>query len=211
MPCKSPVTLSSYNVNLLIYCFAHFLLNIKYTNDMGACMLTSKLGKFIVIALGASVLTLTGCASKKPKSQVVVAPLGTAGGMYGGGYTGGALVNNSDAIRNAARNIQGVVHFDFDSDVIKPAAAAILDKQAEFLKSNPGARVLVAGHTDERGTREYNMSLGERRAASVRTYLSGKGVNSANVEIISYGEEQPVATGSNEAAWAQNRRAELSY
>lgn len=172
----------------------------------------SKFSQFIIIALGASVLTLTGCASKKPKSQVVVAPLGTAGGMYGsGGYTGGALVNNPDAIRNAARNIQSVVHFDFDSDVIKPAAAAILDKQAEFLRSNPSARVLVAGHTDERGTREYNMSLGERRAASVRTYLSGKGVNTSNVEIISYGEEQPVATGSNEAAWAQNRRAELSY
>lgn len=166
--------------------------------------------KLLISALTVSILAVTGCASQKPKSQVVVAPLGTTGGNYGG-YTGGALVNNSDAIRNASHNIQGVVHFDFDSDAIKPAAAAILDKQAEFLKSNPSARVLVAGHTDERGTREYNMSLGERRAAAVRTYLSGKGVNTSNVEIISYGEEQPVATGSNEAAWAQNRRAELSY
>lgn len=174
-------------------------------------MLTSKFGKIIAIALTASTLAVTGCAHKKPKSQVVVAPLGTASIHGGAGYTGGALVNNSDAIRNAARNIQGVVHFDFDSDVIKPAAAAILDKQAEFLKSNQGARVLVAGHTDERGTREYNMSLGERRAASVRSYLASKGVNTANIEIISFGEEQPVATGSNEAAWAQNRRAELSY
>ena len=173
-------------------------------------MLTSQFGKCIAIFLTASTLLVTGCAHKKPKSQVVVAPLGGSG-IHGGGYTGGALVNNSDAIRNAARNIQGVVHFDFDSDAIKPAAAAILDKQAEFLKSNQGARVLVAGHTDERGTREYNMSLGERRAAAVRTYLSGKGVNTANIEIISYGEEQPVAAGSNEGAWSQNRRAELSY
>lgn len=172
-------------------------------------MLNSRFYKAIAITLASSALLVTGCASQKPKSQVVVAPLGTVGAH--GAYTGGALVTNPAGIQDAARNIQSVVHFDFDSDVIKPAAARVLDQQASFLTSNPSARVLVAGHTDERGTREYNMSLGERRAASVRSYLASKGVNSANVEIISYGEEQPVATGSNEAAWKQNRRAELSY
>ncbi|STY91415.1 peptidoglycan-associated lipoprotein Pal [Moraxella bovis] len=172
-------------------------------------MLTSKISKALVLALTASTLMVTGCASKKPKSQVVVAPLGGYGAN--GGYTGGALVNNSDAIQNAARNMQGVVHFDFDSDAIRADAAAILDQQAQFLNTNQGARVQIAGHTDERGTREYNMSLGERRAAAVRSYLASKGVNTANIEILSFGEEQPVATGSNEASWAQNRRAELSY
>ncbi len=169
-----------------------------------------KLGKILSVALCASALVMTGCASKKPKSQVMVAPLGMGSGNMGG-YYGGGLVNNSDAIRNAGNALQGVVHFDFDSDVIKPEAARILDQQAQFLTANQGARVQVAGHTDERGTREYNMSLGERRAASVRAYLSGKGVNTGNVEIVSFGEEQPVATGSNEASWSQNRRAELSY
>lgn len=173
-------------------------------------MRMSQLGKLVAITLATSTLVLTGCASKTKKSQVMVAPLG--GSHVGaGGYYGGGLVNNSDAIRNAARNIQGTVYFDFDSDVIKPAAARILDQQAQFLNSNQGARVQVAGHTDERGTREYNMSLGERRAAAVRSYLASKGVNTANVEIVSFGEEQPAATGSNEAAWSQNRRAELSY
>lgn len=173
-------------------------------------MRMSQLGKLVAVALATSTLVLTGCASKTKKSQVMVAPLGVGHGTAGG-YYGGALVNNSDAIRNAARNIQGTVYFDFDSDAIKPEAARILDQQAQFLNSNQGARVQVAGHTDERGTREYNMSLGERRAAAVRSYLSSKGVNTANVEIISFGEEQPVATGSNEGAWSQNRRAELSY
>lgn len=172
-------------------------------------MLTSKFSKAIVLSLTAGTLVMTGCATKKPKSQVVVAPLG---GNYGAsGYTGGALVNNSSAIQDAARNLQGVVHFDFDSDAIRADAAAILDQQAQFLTNNQGARVQVAGHTDERGTREYNMSLGERRAAAVRSYLASKGVNTANVEIVSFGEEQPVATGSSEASWSQNRRAELSY
>lgn len=172
-------------------------------------MLTSKFSKAIVLGLTAGTLVMTGCAAKKPKSQVVVAPLGGHG--VNGGYTGGPLVNNPSAIQDAARNLQGVVYFDFDSDAIRPDAAAILDKQAQFLTSNQGARVQVAGHTDERGTREYNMSLGERRAAAVRSYLASKGVNTANVEIVSFGEEQPVATGSNEASWSQNRRAELSY
>ncbi|MDO4896156.1 MAG: peptidoglycan-associated lipoprotein Pal [Moraxella sp.] len=171
----------------------------------------SQFGKIVAITLTASMLALTGCASKTKKSQVSVAPLGVGHGGMGGGYYGGALVNNSDAIRNAASNIQSTVYFDFDSDAIKPEASRILDQQAQFLNANQGARVQIAGHTDERGTREYNMSLGERRAASVRAYLASKGVNTANVEIISFGEEQPVATGSNEAAWRQNRRAELSY
>lgn len=175
-------------------------------------MLTSKISTTLVLALTASTLMVAGCANQKPKSQVVVAPLGGHGVNAGHtGYTGGALVDNSVAIQNAAQNMQGVVHFDFDSDAIRPDAAAILDRQAQFLNANQTARVQIAGHTDERGSREYNMSLGERRAASVRSYLASKGVNSANIEILSFGEEQPIATGSNEASWAQNRRAELSY
>lgn len=160
-------------------------------------------------AILAALTISTGCASKS--GGVVVAPNAPAG-YTGPVYAANApLVANSDAIKAAAANLPSLVHFDFDSDVIKPQAAEILDQQVAFLTANQTARVLVAGHTDERGSREYNMSLGERRAAAVRSYLLTKGVNQANVEIVSFGEEQPLAVGANEEAWSQNRRAELSY
>lgn len=159
-----------------------------------------------VAAAALSVLTfMTGCANKST-SQVMVAPNAPTG------YTGVApLVDNDETIKALASTLPSLVYFDFDSDEIKPQAAAILDEQAQFLTTNQTARVLVAGHTDERGSREYNMSLGERRAVAVRNYLLAKGINQASVEIISFGEERPIASGANEEAWSQNRRAELSY
>lgn len=172
-------------------------------------MFSTSLSKVVALAVVSSALVVTGCASKKPKSQVVVSPIGVS---YGNGaYTGGPLVSNSNDVLNAAAKLSPVVHFDFNSDAIRSDAAAILNQHAALLTSHQGAKVQIAGHTDERGSREYNMSLGERRAAAVRAYLASKGVDSANVEIVSYGEEQPVATGHNEASWSQNRRAELSY
>lgn len=171
----------------------------------------SSFGKVAVLAILSSTLVVTGCASKKSKSQVVVSPVSSTTGYAQGNYDGGALVRNSDAIRNAAAGMQSVVRFDYNSDAIRQDAAAVLNQHAAFLASNPSAKVLVAGHTDERGSREYNMSLGERRAAAVRSYLASKGANVSNIEIISFGEEQPAAAGSNEGAWSQNRRAELSY
>lgn len=166
--------------------------------------------KIVSLSLIAGVLTATGCATKKPQSKVVVAPI-AVNNNSNAPYAGGPLVNNNSAIQQAAANMQTVVHFDFDSDVIRPDAAAILDQHAVFLTSNPTAQIQIAGHTDERGSREYNMSLGERRATAVGIYLANRGVNAGNIAVLSFGEEQPVATGSNEAAWAQNRRAELTY
>lgn len=162
-------------------------------------------------AAALSVLTfMTGCANKST-SQVMVAPNAPTG-YTGVIYTGVApLVDNDETVKALASTLPSLVYFDFDSDEIKPQAAAILDEQAQFLTTNQTARVLVAGHTDERGSREYNMSLGERRAVAVRNYLLAKGINQASVEIISFGEERPIAFGTNEEAWSQNRRAELSY
>jgi len=100
------------------------------------------------------------------------------------------------------------VLFDFDSSQLSDYARRVLDRQAAFLKSQPEARIILGGHADERGTREYNLALGERRAAAARDYLVTKGVNAARIRIISYGKERPVAVGSNEAAWRLNRRAE---
>ncbi len=100
------------------------------------------------------------------------------------------------------------VLFDFDSSQLSDYAQKVLDRQAAFLKAQPEARIILGGHADERGTREYNLALGERRAAAARDYLVAKGVNSARIRIISYGKERPAAVGSNEAAWRLNRRAE---
>jgi peptidoglycan-associated lipoprotein len=99
------------------------------------------------------------------------------------------------------------VLFGFDSASLTDAAQATLNRQAAFMQASPTLRVIIGGHADERGTREYNLALAERRAAATRDYLVAKGVNAARVRIISYGKERPVAVGSNDVSWAKNRRA----
>lgn len=101
-----------------------------------------------------------------------------------------------------------VFYFDFDQAILKADARAALMIHAESLKANPRS-IRLEGHADERGSREYNMALGERRANAVRDFLVLQGVDSYLIETISYGEERPVAVGSDESSWAQNRRVEL--
>ena len=99
------------------------------------------------------------------------------------------------------------VFFEFDKCSLKAKARQTLERQATFLKNNAGVKVVLQGHADERGTREYNLALGERRASAAKDYLIALGVNSYRITIISYGKERPAVAGSNEAAWSQNRRA----
>lgn len=101
------------------------------------------------------------------------------------------------------------IYFAFDSFAIERSERPKLDGVAEWLQRNPDARLLIAGHTDERGTPEYNRALGERRALAVRSYLIGLGVGGARLGTISYGEEKPAASGSGESVWRLNRRSEL--
>jgi peptidoglycan-associated lipoprotein len=103
-------------------------------------------------------------------------------------------------------NVGDRVFFDLNKFNLKPEAVATLDKQVAWLRRYPNVTTTVEGHADERGTREYNLALGERRANAVKEYLVAKGVPAARVKTISYGKERPVALGSNEAAWSQNRR-----
>jgi peptidoglycan-associated lipoprotein len=103
------------------------------------------------------------------------------------------------------------VYFDFDESVILDQDRPILEAHAQYLSQNPGASVTLEGHTDERGTREYNLALGERRAIAVRQFTSLLGASGQQLRTISYGEERPAATGHNEEAWAQNRRVEIIY
>ena len=100
------------------------------------------------------------------------------------------------------------VHFDFDKSVIRPGDARILDASADWLKSNPRSIVLVEGHCDERGTSEYNLALGDRRARAVVAYLARKGIDARRFTTISYGEARPVCSEKAESCWARNRRAE---
>ena len=99
------------------------------------------------------------------------------------------------------------VLFDFDSYELSSSAKSVLNDQATFLASNPSVRITIEGHCDERGTREYNLALGESRASATRDYLVAQGVNPARIKTISYGKERPAVIGSNEDAWRYNRRS----
>ena len=103
------------------------------------------------------------------------------------------------------------IYFDYDQDTLREDALSDLLKVSGLMKDNPKYTLLVEGHADERGTREYNLALSERRAKAVEDFLSASGVSSFNVEVVGYGEEKPVDNGSNESAWSQNRRAELFF
>ena len=108
-----------------------------------------------------------------------------------------------------ASNALKTVHFDFDSATIRSDMAKILDGNAGYLKKHAQLKVLLEGNCDERGTNEYNLALGERRATTAKSYLTGKGISGSRLKTISYGEERPVAKGHNEAAWYQNRRVDF--
>ena len=104
-------------------------------------------------------------------------------------------------------NVGDRIFFDFDKSDLRPDAIDQLNRQADFLNANGSITVAIEGHCDERGTREYNLALGDRRASSAKQYLESMGVGGGRMETISYGKERPAVLGSNEDAWAQNRRA----
>jgi peptidoglycan-associated lipoprotein len=105
--------------------------------------------------------------------------------------------------------LTALIHFDYDKSAILPEAATLLDKKAAILWSDPEARIRIAGHCDERGSDEYNLALGNRRAASAKAYLLSRGVATERIDIISYGEERPLDPGHTADAWAKNRRNEF--
>jgi peptidoglycan-associated lipoprotein len=120
-----------------------------------------------------------------------------------------AAARNAAAMGSARAALTAMVHFDYDQSDLRPDDRAILDAKIPVLQANPDVKIRVAGHTDERGSDEYNLALGQRRAATVKRYLVEHGIADARIETISYGEERPIAQGSDESAYAQNRRAEF--
>lgn len=113
------------------------------------------------------------------------------------------------AMANLRSTLTATVHFDYDQSDLRAEDKAILDAKVPILQANPGVMIRIAGHTDARGSDEYNLALGQRRAAAAKRYLMDHGVADSRIETISYGEERPVAQGSDDAAYALNRRAEF--
>lgn len=134
----------------------------------------------------------------------------TAPGANGGAGGAGGLNGDPNAVPGSQRdleaNVGDRVFFDYDSSVVNAEGQQTLQRQAQWLQNYPSVRVTVEGHCDERGTREYNLALGERRAAAVKKYLSGLGVAGNRVSTISYGKERPAVSGGDESANGQNRR-----
>ena len=145
-------------------------------------------------------VALTGCAKKAPKS-LPPEPGGTEQG-----YDTGAPIPGSQA-DFLASVASDTIYFETDRYNIDSADIAILQSQAQWLARYPNKALTIEGHCDERGTRDYNLALGERRANAAKNYLVGLGVSPARITTVSYGKERPVALGSDEQSWARNRRA----
>jgi len=151
----------------------------------------SKIFKNALLIILAS-LVLSACATQVKK---------TTGQMQGDVYTG------TDSVKELAKGVPDRVFFATNETILTTASRDTLRKQAAWLRKNSSINVVLEGHADERGTREYNLALGERRANSAKDYLMTYGISSDRISVISYGKERPVDSGSNPLAWSKNRRS----
>ncbi len=180
------------------------------------------------VLAAAAVLAACGSTTKLDQPAPVAtaagsgATSGTAGGAGAGATAGGTPQSQVATVDLASRAAptapadgmvalptQRTVYFDFDSFAVRPEFAAMVEGHAKFLTFNRDKRIAIEGHTDERGSREYNLALGQKRAEAVLRALVLLGAQEGQIEAVSFGEERPAATGSSEEAWAQNRRAEV--
>jgi len=184
----------------------------------------SVLKKLPVLLLAAPLLFLTACTSIGDSSSDDAAAVeDRTGGQNGEGYegqtgaydesgmgSGSAMGGDPLSDPNSPLSVR-TIYFEYDSTIISSEGQSALNAHAEYLSLNSGKRLIIEGHTDEMGTREYNLSLGERRGRAVADFLSASGVPGEQMEVRSYGEENPVALEHNESAWQLNRRVELLY
>lgn len=162
--------------------------------------------KLVIAALLAGSVALAGC-KKEPPASLPPEPQPTQTSTPGDDLGGGAAQPGTNAHFVQGVNGQNVIYFDTDRYDIDSSDAAALQTQAQYLSQYPQVNITIEGHADERGTREYNLALGERRANAAKNYLVGIGVAANRISVLSYGKERPIAMGSDEQAWAQNRRA----
>ena len=161
-------------------------------------------------------LVIAGCSSTAKKATPGSLPSDEQPSVTAPPQSEGEISRSVDAEGNPLNPQTGmplgrIIYFAYDKAVLPPEALPLLELHAAFLRNNPDRRVMIEGNTDERGTREYNLALGERRADSVRTFMVSTGVRRSQVDTVSYGEERPADPGHDEAAWAKNRRAVLLY
>jgi len=167
------------------------------------------------LAIVAVLVGTAACSTKKkvlpPAPPPAVSSTGTtttAPSSTGSGDTAVATTNLPGSVADfKSTSGSDTVLFGYDSYEVDDTAKAILGKQAEWLARYPNVKVTVEGHTDERGTREYNLALGDRRSSAAKNFLAAQGVDAGRIATISYGKERPVADGTDESAYAQNRRA----
>lgn len=163
----------------------------------------------IVVLIGWAALSLAGCAAQGPWGKKYEGP-GAGGEQRHGAELGGKFKGNPLEDPNSPLS-KRTFYFDFDSSQVKPEDRVVIVAHGRYLADHPELSVVVAGNTDERGSREYNMALGQRRAEAVAQILFLQGAAKKQVQVISFGEERPVALGHNEAAWRLNRRVEITY
>jgi peptidoglycan-associated lipoprotein len=172
--------------------------------------------KYLLILVSAAAV-LAGCP--KPRADTEAPPT-AVGGSNNGVSTGGVATVDADRLSGSSQGAVGpesalasqrVIHFDFDSSDIRTEYVDVIAAHGRFLAGNATVRVRLEGHTDERGSREYNIGLAERRAQTVRRALALQGVQETQIATVSYGEERPAAAGSDENAWSKNRRVEIVY
>ncbi len=166
--------------------------------------MNNKICKFLFFAvLAASVVTLSGCKSRKPSADMY-----GSDNMYGDPLLGDVPLNadNMGLPMDGDRSMFEPVMFPYDSSQVNPEEAGKVEAVAKYLNKGKGQGVIVEGHGDERGSREYNLALGERRALAIRDYLISLGVDASVIQTKSLGEELPASTGHDEGAWRQNRR-----
>ncbi len=173
-----------------------------------------KLALYLVVAAVAA-----ACASKEAKQEptgVTDRSTGVANPTVGSNVTTNPTNPNMAIARNPLTDPSNAlykrsVYFDYDSNAVKDEYRGLVQAHSRYLADKRDARIRIEGNCDERGSREYNLALGQRRAESVKKIMTVLGVPDARVETVSYGEEKPVAPGHDEAAWAQNRRADIKY
>jgi peptidoglycan-associated lipoprotein len=153
--------------------------------------------RFKLLSIFAALLLLSACETAPKEGGET-----SGGGQQAAPVSGPTPGTQEDLVVNVGDR----VFFDFDKYDLKPDARSTLDRVAAWMNSYPSVTLTIEGHCDERGTREYNLALGERRATASRDYLIALGVSADRLRTVSYGEERPAVLGSNEAAWAQNRR-----
>jgi peptidoglycan-associated lipoprotein len=164
-----------------------------------------------LVAIAAALSLSAGCAPRRTADQLPPPPPGEGAAEADGAATQDSSAGTAPLPGSRGDFLQSVpadrVFFDFDSYALDDRDRTTLDAQAAWLTRNAGVRVTIEGHADERGTREYNLALGDRRANAARDYLQSRGIAASRMQVISWGKERPANPGSNETAWAENRRA----